>query len=265
MKIPFVKLQAAGNDFVLIDEYEKILVPEDKKQDFVAKISDRHFGIGCDGVIFLQKSDKADAKFHFFNSDGSIAEMCGNGIRCFALYFYNIQKKKKIKKEKFKFETLAGIKEVEILRKKGIKFRVNMGRIYEFNEMNACGIDGFYVNIGNPHFITEWKNIEIINVKDLGRAIRYCTQFKDGVNVHFIQKIKNNEYKIRSYERGVEDETLACGTGICSSAYVMFKKFNERKFLFHARGGDIIVEINDDEEIFMTGDAKIVFEGKIKI
>lgn len=261
MKIPFVKLQAAGNDFILIDEYEKILVPEDKKHNFVAKISDRHFGIGSDGVIFVQKSKDTDAKFHFFNPDGSIAEMCGNGIRCLALYFY----KKKGKKEKFKFETLAGIKEVEVIKKRGIKFRVNMGKIYEFKEMNACSFNGFYVNIGNPHFIMEWKDIEILNVKELGKAIRYCGQFKNGANAHFIQKIKNNEYKIRSYERGVEDETLACGTGICSAAYAMFKKSNERKFLFHARGGDIFIEINDNEEIFMIGDAKIVFEGKILI
>lgn len=262
MKIPFVKVQAAGNDFVLIDEYEKILVPEEKKHEFVKKISDRHFGIGSDGVIFLQKSENADAKFHFFNPDGSIAEMCGNGIRCFALYFKN---KKKIKKEKFRFETLAGIKEVEVVMKRGLKFRVNMGKIKEFKEMNACNFPGFYVNIGNPHFIMEWKDIEILNVKDLGRAIRYCNVFKNGANAHFVQKIKEGEYKIRSYERGVEDETLACGTGICSSAYSMFKKYNERKFLFHAKGGDIEIEINENDEIFMTGDAKIVFEGKIKI
>lgn len=260
MNIEFFKMQAAGNDFVLIDEYKKILIPEDKKQDFVKKISDRHSGIGSDGVIFLQQSVNSDAKFHFFNPDGSIAEMCGNGIRCLALYFYDHLKKKK----KFKFETLAGIKEVEVIEK-GKKFKVNMGKIKEFQEMNACGFPGIYVNIGNPHFIMIWNDVEILNVREIGKAIRFCHQFKNGANAHFIQKIQQNEYKIRSYERGVEDETLACGTGICSSAYAMFKKFNERKFLFHARGGDIVIEIDKNEQIFMTGGAEYVFKGEIEI
>jgi len=150
-------------------------------------------------------------------------------------------------------------------RKGKRKFKVNMGKIKEFKEMNACNFPGFYVNVGNPHFIMKWNDVEIVNVKEIGKAIRYCNQFKNGTNAHFIQKIKNNEYKIRSYERGVEDETLACGTGICSSAYAMFKKFNERKFLFHARGGDVKIDINENEEIFMTGDASYIFEGNIEI
>jgi len=262
MKIPFVKMQAAGNDFILIDEYDKILIPEDKKSSFVRKISDRHFGIGSDGVIFIQKSDKCDAKFHFFNPDGSIAEMCGNGIRCFARYFYNFIEKKNV----IKADTLKGILNLEIFPRRKFKVKVNLGKILEFKEMNARGFNGYYVNVGNPHFITLWSDVDYVNVKELGREIRNSNVFKNGANVHFVQRICDDEFKIRSYERGVEDETLACGTGICASAYVMYKRHNKTKFLVHAKGGDLNVEINKEggEEIFLIGGAEYVFEGKVK-
>lgn len=262
MKIPFVKMQAAGNDFILIDEFNKILIPEDKKFNFVKKISDRHFGIGSDGVIFIQKTDKADAKFHFFNPDGSIAEMCGNGIRCFARYFYNFIERKDF----IKADTLKGILNLEILKKNRFEVKVNLGNVFEYKEMNARGFNGYYVNVGNPHFITFWSDIDYVNVRELGRDIRNSNMFKNGANVHFVQRIADDEFKIRSYERGVEDETLACGTGICAASYAMFKKHGKRNFLVHARGGDLKTEIksNKKEEIFLIGGAEYVFEGKIK-
>jgi len=269
MNIPFVKMQAAGNDFILIDEYDKILIPEEQKSVFVKKISDRHFGIGSDGVIFIQKPAQhtnldADAKFHFFNPDGSIAEMCGNGIRCFARYFYDFIEKKNF----IKASTLKGILNLEISKKKKFMVTVNLGKVLEFSEMNARGFNGFYVNVGNPHFITLWSDVEYVNVKELGREIRHANIFKNGTNVHFIQRIADDEFKIRTYERGVEDETLACGTGICAGAYAMYKKHGKKKFLIHARGGDLNVEIKEntagEEEIFLTGGAEYVFNGKIK-
>ncbi|PIN67624.1 MAG: diaminopimelate epimerase [Candidatus Altarchaeum sp. CG12_big_fil_rev_8_21_14_0_65_33_22] len=267
MKIPFVKMQAAGNDLILINEHDKILIPEDKKFGFVKKISDRHFGIGSDGVIFIQKTDKdADAKFHFFNPDGSIAEMCGNGIRCFARYFYSFIEKKNF----IKADTLKGILNLEIFPDKNRNFEVNvhLGKVIEFSEMNARGFSGYYVNIGNPHFISSWSDVDYVNVKELGREIRNSNVFKNGANVHFIQRIGDDEFRIRTYERGVEDETLACGTGICAASYAMYKKHGRKKFLIHARGGDLKVEINEnnagEEEIFLIGGAEYVFEGKVK-
>lgn len=262
-------MHATGNDFVLIDEFDKNLIPECKKADFVKKISDRHFGIGSDGVIFLQKTEKnADAKFHFFNPDGSIAEMCGNGIRCFARYFHDfIEKKKEIKGD-----TLKGILNLQILKTKHFEVKVNLGEILEFCEMNARGFNGYYVNVGNPHFITLWSDVDYVNVKELGKEIRHSNVFKNGANAHFIQRISDNEFKIRTYERGVEDETLACGTGICAASYAMYKKHEKKdgvtKFLIHAKGGDLKVEICKDEvsgkeKIFLIGGAEYVFEGKV--
>ncbi len=288
MKIPFTKMQATGNDFVLIDESKKILIPEEKKPDFVANISDRHFGIGSDGVIFIQKSRRYDVKFSFYNPDGTKAEMCGNGIRCFAKYIYE---KGISKKGRIEIETSTGLIVAEPLVESGMvrEVRVDMGAPYlKRREIPVSGNPGerfinqvvkingnFYritaVGMGNPHAVIFSENLGDINVKEIGRDIRYYTDmFPNGINVHFAQKINNNEFKIRSYERGVEDETLACGTGICASAVaaVLNKLADKNKPIeFHALGGFLKIEFEITNEkikrIFMTGPAEIVFFGEI--
>lgn len=287
MKISFVKMQGTGNDFILIDEFRKVLVPEAKKPAFVRKISDRHFGIGSDGVIFIQKSKKADAKFNFFNPDGSKAEMCGNGIRCLAKYLYEHNL---VKKREIEVETLAGIIVLKLTTVNGrIKsVRVDMGSprlkrkdIPVRGKPNSSvinkplTIDGkkfkiTAVGMGNPHAVLFVNNVGKVDVVNLGRKIRHHKLFPRGTNVHFVQKLGINKFKIRTYERGVESETLACGTGICASAVAgaLNKKANpERPVTVVARGGALKVELatkkGEITKVFLIGPAEEIFSGEI--
>ncbi len=274
-KIPFVKMQAAGNDFVLIDEFKKGLVPKAEKPKFVRRVSDRHFGIGSDGAIFVQKSKSQDARFLFYNPDGSLAEMCGNGIRCFAKYIYESGI---VAKERMKVQTDAGLIVPEVLIENGAvkKVKVDMGKpeVGLINE--SVTIEGFdyrltSVSMGNPHAVLFYDDITNIDIKGAGRMIRNCNLFKNGTNVHFVQKTGESQFRIRSYERGVEDETLACGTGICASAVaaVLNKKAKADKIMvFHAHGGDIEVELKTDgakiPKVYLIGGAEGVFRGEIE-
>ncbi len=275
MKIPFIKMQGSGNDFILIDEFERILVPGDKKPGFVVGMCRRHFGIGADGVIFVQHSDELDARFLFYNPDGSTAEMCGNGIRCFAKYLYE---NTDIRKEKLDIETSAGRIVPELTVKDGVvrEVRVDMGRpVVEFVD-KEIEVDGNRYNItsvsmGNPHAVLFYGEIDRVDVTGIGRSIRNSTgEFPGGTNVHFVQRINDNEFRIRSYERGVEDETLACGTGISAAAVaIRLKKMTDSaQILFHAKGGDLRVgmEIENGkiERVFLTGPAAEVFTGEVE-
>lgn len=278
MKLKFTKMHGAGNDFIVIDEFNEILIPEEMKPEIVAKISDRHFGIGSDGVIFIQESGNEEIKFSFYNPDGSIAEMCGNGIRCFAKYVYE---KGILKKEKMSVETLAGtiVPELTVEGKTVKAIKVDMGApIVEFIN-KKLRIDGnnyivTSVSMGNPHAVLSYVDVDDVDVLKIGREIRNHTPvFPNGTNVHFVEKIERNEFKIRTYERGVEDETLACGTGICASAVAcalnnkVANKFGE--ILFHARGGDIKIlldfEGREITRVHLIGDAEYVFEGEIEV
>ncbi|MBN2015118.1 MAG: diaminopimelate epimerase [Candidatus Altiarchaeota archaeon] len=288
MKIHFVKMQASGNDFILIDEFNSIVIPGEKKPEFVVKASDRHFGIGSDGVIFVQPSEDSDARFVFYNPDGSKAEMCGNGIRCFTKYLYEggISRKQKIR-----METLKGVITSYPIAKDGVvgEVRVDMGApLLKRKEIPVAGRPGdtfidqavevkgrLYrltaVGMGNPHVVLFLDDLRNLKVKKIGRGIREHRElFPNGVNVHFVQEIKENEFRIRSYERGVEDETLACGTGICASAVaaVLNKLADKGKpIIFHARGGDLQVGLELDGEgiskVFLTGPVEEVFRGEM--
>lgn len=279
MKIRFTKMHGAGNDFILINEFQKILIPDKKKSEFSSRVSDRHFGIGSDGVIFVQKSRTEDAKMLFHNPDGSKAEICGNGIRCFAKYVYD---RNIVNKKKMRVETLSGRIVPEILNNKGriTNVGVDMGApIVDFIKKIVKIKDNSYeitsVNMGNPHAVLFFDDIEKIDVRAIGSLIRNTKElFKKGVNVHFVQKTGDNEFGVRSYERGVEDETLACGTGICASgiAAVMNRFADSRKPIkFHARGGDLSVELDTENQtnkirrVYMTGPAEEVFVGEIEV
>ncbi|MEA3255264.1 MAG: diaminopimelate epimerase [Candidatus Altiarchaeota archaeon] len=276
MKIPFTKMHGTGNDFILIDEFQKILVPEGDKPGFVARISRRHYGVGSDGVIFIQKSGRYDAKFLFYNPDGSRAEMCGNGMMCFAKYLYE---KGLVRKKVIRVETLAGLVVSEILLEEWEvrRVKVDMGTPQVEFVDREVEIKGRYritsVNIGNPHAVLFFKEVDEVDVGDIGKKVRhYKKLFPQGTNVHFIQKNRGNEFKIRTYERGVEKETLACGTGVSASAVaaVINNLADARKPLrFHARGGDLITELEiekgDVKKVFLTGPADEVFTGEVEL
>jgi diaminopimelate epimerase len=289
MAVKFVKMHGAGNDFIVVDEWSGVAVPERSKRSFVCAISDRHFGVGSDGVIFVQKSQLADAKFHYFNPDGSLAEMCGNGIRCFAKYVYE---RGLAKKTSMRVETRAGVRDLTLFVRGGVvdAVRVSMGAPQLLRkEAQVAGkpgdsminesavIDGVRyritsVGMGNPHAVLFVNDVNAIDVACIGSKIRnYLSLFPNGTNVHFVQKTGRNEFSIRTYERGVEGETLACGTGICASAVaaVLNKKADPSKTIkFNSRGGALSVELAISNgrisNIYLIGPAEKVFDGSFE-
>lgn len=260
-----------GNDFVIIDEFEGIKIPEEKKPAFVRILCDRRFGVGGDGAIFVQKSDVADAKFVFFNNDGSIAEMCGNGIRCFARY---VVEEGYAKEGRISVETLAGIIYLDVWFDGSWWVRVDMGKPKFGKDVPALRevwgeeilIDGkafkvYAVNTGVPHAVVFVDDFNFDFYK-VAREIRYNSVFPKGANVNFAKIISKNKVFVRTYERGVEDETLSCGTGSCAVAVVGNKLGLLDNFVeVQTRGGVLKIEIN--EKIYMTGTATKVFEGRL--
>jgi diaminopimelate epimerase len=288
MNVPFVKMQGAGNDFVLLDEWESEILPLHRKPDFAAYVCRKHFGVGADGVIFLQKSRKCDAKFSFYNPDGTTAEMDGNGIRCFAKYFHDRGYTDKLE---MTAETLAGQKELHLtlFNDKVEQVRVDMGRPQiKRGEAQVFGnpedtfisqkvdVGGIFhtitsVGMGNPHAVLFVPDVKCVDVRDIGGKIRRMRDiFPHGANVHFVQQLGKTDFLIRSYERGVEDETLACGTGICASAVaaLITKRVEHSKTLsFKAMGGELSVklDVSGDEirQIYLIGPAAEAFVGDI--
>ncbi len=256
--IPFTKMHGNGNDFVIIDEYKELKVPEEDKSRFVKAICDRRFGIGADGVIFVQRSSIADVKFRYFNSDGSEAEMCGNGIRCFARYIVE----EGYTSRKPRIETLAGVIEVEVMDGWWVRVRMNKPRVTDIWGYDYKGYKLYHVNVGVPHVVifVDSLNFDIIPI---ARDIRYADIFPNGTNVNFVRVLNEEEIEIRTYERGVEDETLSCGTGSIASAFVA-NRLNLVKDIVtvKTRGGILKVELG--ERVYLIGPAKRVFDGVIR-
>ncbi|MBI5182515.1 MAG: diaminopimelate epimerase, partial [Nitrospirae bacterium] len=217
-KIPFVKLSGTGNDFIIIDNRKGILNADNIK-DFIISVCRRRFSVGADGLILIENSDKADFKWRYFNADGSEAEMCGNGSRCAARFAYV----NKIAGKQMSFETKAGIIKAE-LKGKSVKVQLTQPKDLrlDFNvpiegaNQQACSL-----NTGVPHVVYFVKDIENTNVFDIGRKTRYHELFQPaGTNANFVKVSGSHKLRIRTYERGVEDETLACGTGSVASALI---------------------------------------------
>ncbi len=284
--ITFSKMQGIGNDYIIFDESEKIIIPEEKKPEIVEEICRRGFSVGADGVIFVTPAsiDEADIRFRIFNSDGSEAEMCGNGIRCFAKYVYENEI---FSSPEMLVETLGGIKEVD-LDVEGGEVRsstVDMGvpifntrdipMISDENEFldSELIVDGnpvkmTVVNVGNPHAVIFTENIDDINLNKLGPLIENHPAFPQKTNVHFVNIINRNEIEMITWERGA-GYTLACGTGATSSVIAGFKlgKLDEEVEV-HLPGGELLIivyEIGEELRIFMEGEAVLVFDGVMEI
>ena len=265
----FCKMQGTGNDFVLVDyitekfEYSFKLLSE--------FLCNRHYGVGADGLIIIDKSGIADFKMRIFNSDGSEAEMCGNGIRCFAKYVYEHGL---TKKEKFAIETMAGIRNVElnIEGKTVINIKVEMEEANLEPEKipirydNLVENDFFTISLGNPHAVCFVEDVDSTNVKDIGEKVENDKHFLNKTNVEFVQIINENQLKIRVWERGV-GETLSCGTGACAAAIVShLQKSTNCGINVSFRGGNLEVTCDkESNKVYLEGDAKEVFVGEIKI
>lgn len=275
--IKFTKMQGLGNDYVYIDAINQKI---ENESSLAQIISNRHFGIGSDGLILICSSEIADFKMRMFNSDGSEAEMCGNGIRCVGKFVYD---KGLTNKTTLKIETLAGVKELKLNLKEGKvdTVRVDMGEpILEAEKIPVVSSEKMAKNLkleieerefnftcvsmGNPHAITFIENVENFEVEKYGSKIEVNKRFPKKTNVEFI-KIVNKEYiKMRVWERGA-GETLACGTGACASVVAgIINNLIERKVTVELLGGILEIEWNkEDNHIYMTGPAVTVYEGEL--
>ena len=273
MEIPFVKVQGNGNDFILIDEMKGILIPNEMKGQFARLFCDRRFGIGGDGVLLLMPSESCDVRMRIIQPDESEAEMCGNGIRCLVRYAYEAG----YVGEECKVETPAGIINVKTLPdtyENEYMFRINMTEpAFEREKIPATGsgeyIEDLFgytiygVNTGVPHTVVFVDDVDAVDVEGIAPRIRNHESFPEGVNVNFVEKNSKNSLKIRTFERGVEGETLSCGTGATASAAVARKLgMIEDSTEVETLGGKLIIDFNKD--VTLEGGARIVFFGEIR-
>jgi diaminopimelate epimerase len=270
MEIVFTKLHGNGNDFILIDEFEKVVIPDEMKGQFAALYCDRRFGIGADGVIYLSKSAKGSAKMRLFQPDESEAEMCGNGIRCLAKYASD----QGYVKESCTVETLAGGIGV-VMRYSEDDFSATVtlpAPKFDRKDIPATGegeykekiwdYDVYAVNTGVPHAVIIVSDIEGVNTGAAAPPVRHHASFPKGANVNFVQKIGENSISIRTFERGVEDETLSCGTGAMAAAAVAHKLGLVGPTVHvETRGGPLVITLAP--QVTMEGPAVTVFSGVI--
>ncbi|MFZ2410898.1 MAG: diaminopimelate epimerase [Candidatus Methanoperedens sp.] len=267
--IHFTKLHGNGNDFILIDEYNGEIVSE--KSAFARKYCDRRFGIGGDGVLYLGKSDKADLGMRIFNSDGTEAEMCGNGIRCLVKYALDAG----YINGKTSVETLAGILSINSRIEDKTWITVNMGipvfarekipvkGTGEFLNVPLHGYNVSAVNTGVPHAVIFVDGLDNPDLMPAAPKIRYDPVFPKGTNVNFVVVNTNDEITVRTYERGVEAETLSCGTGAVACAAIAHRLGKTgNKVKVNTKGGELRIILAHDGA-FMEGTAERVFEGMI--
>ena len=275
--IKFTKMEGLGNDYVYMDAINQKIENRSEPARFV---SNRNLGIGSDGLILIEKSEVADFKMTMFNSDGSQAEMCGNGIRCVAKFVYD---KGMTDKTTLKIETLAGIKILELNVEDGkVKtVRVDMGEpILEAEKIPVISTEKpvknlilkaqdkefrfTCVSMGNPHAITIVDDTESFDVKKYGEELEVNKAFPRRANVEFVQIVDKNTIKMRVWERGA-GETLACGTGACATAVACnLNGLTDRKVTIKLLGGNLKIEWNaENNHVYMTGPATTVFEGEL--
>ena len=260
MKIPFSKYHGAGNDFILIDNRKGELSITANQ---VAGLCNRHFGIGADGLIFLEDSETVDFRMRYFNADGNEATLCGNGGRCIVSFAHRLG----IVKKNANFQAIDGNHTATILSSSKKEDIISL-KINDVNHWDKSGKD-YIFNTGSPHFVKFYDNIVDIDVVLEGRKIRYSSEFKDeGINVNFIS-LCDGHIKIRTYERGVEDETLACGTGSVASALVASLHQFKSPVTLMAKGGKLKVYFTKDNNTFtdirLEGPATFVFNSEINI
>ncbi|CRZ35538.1 diaminopimelate epimerase [Herbinix hemicellulosilytica] len=279
LKLKFTKMQSCGNDYIYINCFDTEINSPESLSVF---LSDRHYGVGSDGIVLILPSDKADARMRMFNLDGSEGRMCGNAIRCVAKYLYdnNI-----VRKKDMAIETMSGIKRLKLYTQNGLvsSVRVDMGKA-ELNPksipVNLSGEsiiarnvvigDKEYsitcVSMGNPHCVVFCGDVDLLKLSEIGPLFEHNPLFPDRVNTEFVQVLGENNIKIRVWERG-SGETMACGTGACAAAVASVLNGYCKKdedILVQLLGGDLIIRYTDNT-VYMTGDCKKVFDGEVEI
>ena len=266
-KIRFSKMSGSGNDFIIIDNRRSTVAHYDLKE-FIVNVCRRKMSVGADGLILIEDSDVVDFKWRFFNSDGSRPEMCGNGARCAARFAYL----NGIAGKEHDFETDAGVVSAEIV---GDRVKVKMPDPSDFRSVFSLDLsEGPLVvnsiNTGVPHVIVKVADLENIDVFHRGREIRHHGAFApDGTNVNFISIAKPNHLSLRTYERGVEDETLACGTGATASALISAAENSWDSPVHVLTRSGIMLTIHFSHvnggynNVFLEGDARVIYEGHL--
>ena len=262
MNIPFYKYQGTGNDFILIDHRGKKWITKDQT-NLIKHLCDRRFGIGADGLILLEKHDHYDFEMVYFNSDGRESSMCGNGGRCVSAFASYLE----IIKDRCRFVAIDGEHEAVIKKEDWVELKMMDVATIETGE------DYFLLNTGSPHYVVFVEDIDDINVFENGQAIRYSKRFKkEGVNVNFVEPAKD-KIIVATYERGVEDETLSCGTGVTAAAiahYLRNPAKSRIEIAIESKGGKLLVRLEPNptggfKNIWLCGKAEQVFKGEIKI
>lgn len=276
----FTKMQGCGNDYVYIDCTKTQI--KGNMADLAVKISDRHFGVGSDGLILIKPSDKADFFMDMYNSDGSRGKMCGNGIRCVGKYVYD---KGLTDKKRIKVETLSGVKTLDLITENGkvAYVTVDMGApdftpanipvVWDkeavINEPLVVGDKEYRVtclSMGNPHAVVFVEDTDNFPIDKVGPMFENHEIFPDRVNTEFVKVIDRNRIKMRVWERG-SGETLACGTGACASVVAsVVNGFTDNEVKVSLLGGDLHIKYDKDKNmVYMTGPAVTVFEGEMEL
>lgn len=262
--LEFAKYEGAGNDFILLDSRE---VPFPSGSKLIAKLCDRHFGIGADGLMLLGTSEHADCNcsMHYYNADGSAGEMCGNGGRCFALFARHLGLGTP---DGVTFEAPDGVHRADLLEVQGDKAVVELG-IIRVNGIRQ-GEGWWFLNTGVPHYVEFVAGLDGVDVTRRGRAIRHDSRFREGTNVNFVEVAGPGRIRVRTYERGVEAETLACGTGATAAALVTHFAMQHEctRFTVDMPGGTLgvaFVPSHDGsyDHIRLSGGACRIFRGTI--
>ena len=266
-RLPFFKMHGGGNDFVLMDHREPH-IPEAEQSRFAQRVCAPRVGVGADGLILIENSSLADFRWRFYNADGSEAEMCGNGARC-AARFAVIHG---IAQPRLTFETLAGLIEAEVLN---YQVRVAMADVGGFRLDLAIPLEGetlagHFMKVGVPHTVVPVDNLEEVPIRRWGREVRFHPMFQPaGTNVNFVRAQSPHQLAVRTYERGVEDETLACGTGAVAAALICARLGEvSSPVAVHTRGGEILTVSFQEHgekitEVFLEGEALVVYQGEL--
>jgi len=261
MKIPFSKYHGTGNDFIIIDN--RILQWNPRKEE-VASLCDRHFGIGGDGLMLLSERPGFDFHMKYYNSDGNESTMCGNGGRCMIIFARSLG----LGGNDTRFIAIDGEHHGNVVMQSFSEIvRLKMGDV----NVDEIENDHFFLNTGSPHYVIFLQNVESLDIVTSAKKIRFNDRFfKEGTNVDFVEQ-RDEKIFVRTYERGVEDETLSCGTGVTASALAFALKKPGRGSLINVqtRGGDLSVSFNKQgnsfSDIWLEGPVKFVFKGEVDI
>ncbi len=256
MTLTFYKYQGTGNDFVILDN-RALLFPKEDTQ-LVARLCDRRFGVGGDGLILLENDSKLDFKMVYYNADGNQSTMCGNGGRCLVAFAKHLG----IIENKATFNAIDGFHTAII---DSAKVSLQMSNVSEVKKKS----NSFFLDTGSPHHVQIVENLKDFNVNKEGAKLRYGIYGATGSNINFVEQIDKNTFAVRTYERGVENETLSCGTGVTAVAIAMHSAgiAAAKDIIIHTKGGHLQVQFKKDQEytdIYLTGPAVLVFKGEIE-